>query len=145
VTGPHASLTEPPPSPGPLNWAGIALITLCALGAGVLEVLFVPLYIGSVVLPIAVVFSLWSNIALPRMAYRLVPTMIACALPFLGWLVVVIGFGVVGRPEGDVILPGGTDAVHWVSYGVMLGGALAGTISVVTAVPPRAPGPSVSR
>ncbi len=74
------------------------------------------------------------------LARNLVPTILAMALPFGLWLVTILGFGVFGRPEGDVILPGG--AAEWVSYTVLLGGALAGTVTVVVATPPA---PQVSR
>ena len=40
--------------------------------------------------------------------------------PAAGWLAVVVGFGVLTRPEGDVILPGGT--LQWVTYAMVLGG-----------------------
>jgi hypothetical protein len=51
----------------------------------------------------------------------------------------MIGFGVMARPEGDVILPGAPGTVEAVVYGVLLGGALAGTVSVVTSAPPPPP------
>jgi hypothetical protein len=131
--------------PGALEWAGVVLLCLCAVLAAVLEALLVPLYAGSVVVPIAVVAALVTNVAFPRMARVLVPSTIAAALPLVAWLVVIVVFGVVTRPEGDVILPGGSGAVHWVSYGVMLGGALAGTITVVVSTPPPAPRGPVNR
>lgn len=129
--GPSEQPGRPEPGAGVLEWGGVLLVCGCALLAAALEALLVPLYAGSVLVPVAVVLALASNVALPRMARNLVPTMLAAALPFLTWLVVIVAFGVLGRPEGDVILPGGAGGVHWVSYGVMLGGALAGTITVV--------------
>lgn len=122
--------------PGLLDWAGVALICGVAALAAVLETLFVPFYIGTVIAPFAVLGALVSNAVLPRMARTLVPTTTGAVLPFLTWLVVIIGFGVVARPEGDVILPGAPGAVEAVVYGVLLGGALAGTVSVVTSAPP---------
>lgn len=121
---------------GALEWAGVVLLCLCAVLAAVLEALLVPLYYGSAVVPVAVVAALVTNVAFPRMARVLVPSTAAAVLPLVAWLVVIVVFGVVVRPEGDVILPGGTGAVHWVSYGVMLGGALAGTVTVVVSTPP---------
>ena len=56
-------------------------------------------------------------------------------MPLLAWLAVVVGFGVLARPEGDVILPGG--GLQWITYGVVLGGALAGTVTVVLSGPPQ--------
>jgi hypothetical protein len=128
--------------PSLLDWAGVVLICLVAALAAVLEALYVPFYIGTTIAPVAVLGAVVSNAVLPRMARTLVPTTPAAALPFLAWLVVIIGFGVVARPEGDVILPGAPGKVEAVVYGVLLGGALAGTVSVVTSAPPPAPRPT---
>ena len=122
-----------PAGAGVLAWFAVVLICLCAALAAVLEALLVPLYDGTKLVPIAVVAALASNVALPRLARTVVPAMLGVALPFVSWLVVIIGFGVLGRPEGDVILPGGDP--QWVAYGVLLGGALAGTLTVVTSAP----------
>lgn len=118
--------------PAALAWVGVGVIGLCGALAAVLELLLVPLYVGSVLIPIAVVLALVSNVALPRLALRLVPRTVAAAIPFVTWLAVVVGFGVLARPEGDVILPGGTGWLPWVSYGVMFGGAFVGIVTVVT-------------
>lgn len=121
--------------PGVTGWLALLLICLSAALTGLLEAVFVPLYAGSSLVPVAVVAALATNVALPLLARSVLPTMLGVAAPFLVWLVVLIGFGIVARPEGDVILPGG-DA-QWVSYGVLLGGALAGTLTVVTYGPQR--------
>jgi hypothetical protein len=124
--------------PSLLDWAGVVLICLVAALAAVLEALYVPFYIGTTIAPVAVLGAVVSNAVLPRMARSLVPTTPAAALPFLAWLVVIIGFGVVARPEGDVILPGAPGTVEAVVYGVLL----AGTVSVMTSAPPPAPRPT---
>jgi hypothetical protein len=127
---------EPGPGPGRADWLGVALIALCGALAAVIEALLVPLYIGSVVAPVAAVLALASNILLPRMARALVPSTLAAVAPFLTWLVVMIGFGVLTRPEGDVILPGAPAGAEYVTYVVLLGGALAGTVTIVLLTPP---------
>lgn len=119
------------------DWLGVALLTVCGALAGLLESLLVPLYWGSVIFPIAIVLALVSNVVLPRLASSLVPRTSAVLAPFAGWLIVVVGFGVVSRPEGDVILPGAPGNLEFVTYGVLLGGALAGTMTVVLASPPK--------
>jgi hypothetical protein len=135
--------TPAPPDPeaGLLEWGGVAVLCLCGALAALLEALLVPLYAGSVLVPIAVVLAVASNVLLPRMARIFVPGTLPAALPFLAWLIVIVVFGVLARPEGDVILPGGSGGLQWVSYGVMLGGALAGTVAVATSTPfvPRTP------
>jgi hypothetical protein len=128
---------------------GFGIGALCASGAlaGLIEMLLVPLYAGSTLVPIAVVMAVVGNIALPLLARMLVPTTGGTLAPFASWLLVVIVIGLFPRPEGDVILPGGGGALEWVTYGVLLGGALAGTVTVVmsTGRPPRpAPTPRES-
>jgi hypothetical protein len=131
-----------PPSPAePVkawDWLGVALIAVCAAFAGLLEALLVPLYIGSVIAPIAVVFALASNALLPWLARSLVPSTLAMLAPFGTWLIVMIFFGSVSRPEGDVILPGSPGNLEFVTYGVLLGGALVGTVTIVWLAPPPA-------
>ncbi|HZC74259.1 MAG TPA: hypothetical protein VE442_26475 [Jatrophihabitans sp.] len=117
---------------------GVALVALCAALAALFETLLVPLYVGSALVPVAVVLALMSNVVLPKMARTLVPTTLAALAPFGAWLVVVLGFGTIGRPEGDVILPGAPSSLEFVTYGVLLGGALAGTVTVVWLSPPPA-------
>lgn len=133
-----------PADAGWVEWAGVAVLCVTAVLAAVLEALLVPLYIGPVIFPIAIVMALVTNIVLPLLGRRLVPRPLAVGLPFAAWLVVIFVFGVVARPEGDVILPGGGKE-ELVSYGVMLGGALAGTITVVLAAPGRARRPPRTR
>jgi hypothetical protein len=129
-------------------WVGVAVLCGCALLAALLALFLVPVYAGTVVVPVAVAVALATNIVLPRMARALVPTTGAAMLPFASWLIVVIAVGTFPRPEGDVVLPGGGGALQWVSYGVLLGGALAGTVTVVLSsgagrlAPPPPPPPA---
>lgn len=120
-----------------LAWTGVAVLGLCGILAGLLEAVLVPVYAGSTVVPVGVALALVTNVLLPRLAFALVPRTAAAAVPFATWLVAIVVFGIVARPEGDVILPGGS--LQWASYAVLLGGALVGTVTVVTAVPPRTP------
>jgi hypothetical protein len=122
-----------------LGWVGVVLLCAAAMLAALLEMLLVPVYIGSTVAPVAVIFALASNVALPLLARSLLGRTLAVGLPFLAWLVVIIGVGLVPRPEGDVVLPGG-DPLQFVSYGVVFGGALAGAVTVLSAGTPRRPG-----
>ena len=132
-------MTSPSRAParlGPIAWVTLLLLCASAVLCAVLESLLVPLYAGATLVPVAVLATIVTNVGLPLLARTAVPTTPAVVAPFLVWLVAVIGFGVLTRPEGDVILPGG-DA-QWVSYAVLLGGALVGTITVISSVP-RAP------
>lgn len=125
------------PQPGALEWAGVVLLTLCAMLLGLLELFLVPLRSGKVLIPVAVVLAIAGNVIVPALARSLVQRALGAVLPFLGWLAVAIAIGLVSRPEGDVILPGG-GYVAWVGYGVLLGGAVAGTIAMVLSGPSSA-------
>ena len=129
-------------NPRVLDWVGVALISLCAALGGLIEALLVPLYAGDVVVPVAVVLAVVGNVALPRMARRLVPTTAATLLPLALWLAVMLVF-LWGRPEGDVAFPSQPTGAQWTFYGVLFGGVIAGIVAVITSQPPhiRASGP----
>lgn len=127
-----------------LDGVGLAVLCGCAVLAALLELLLVPLYVGSTVVPVAVVAAVAGNIALPRMARALVDSTFAAAAPFLAWLVTVSVVGLMPRPEGDVVLPGGS-TLQLVSYGVLLGGAVAGTVTIVVGATPPLPKPPRQR
>ena len=124
--------------PSVVAWLGVGLLVACALLAGLLELLLVPLYAGGVLIPVSALFAIATNVALPRLAVVLVRRTLAAVAPFIAWLVVAIGFGVLTRPEGDVVLPGG-GYVEYLAYATLLGGAVAGTVTVVMCVPPPKP------
>lgn len=138
-------MTEAPIRPGLLDRLGVGVLCLCALLAGLLELLFVPLYVGGSVLPLAVLGACVGNVVLPRMARSLVDSTAASLAPFLVWLAVVLVLGLAPREEGDVVLPG-NGAGEWVAYGVLLGGAVAGTVTIVLGTGPSLTArPDVSR
>jgi hypothetical protein len=133
-------------SPTALDWAGTVLLAGSGALAGLLETLLVPLYVGAVIVPVTIVLAIATNIGLPLLVRALIPRTAIAAAPFLTWLVVVVIFGVVTRPEGDVVLPGSPSSVEWVVYGVILGGAAAGVATLVAiSPPPPQKGRSVSR
>jgi hypothetical protein len=142
-----ADPAEPaPPRVGALDRIGVAVLSACSVLAAILELMFIPFYAGSVLVPVAVVGAVAGNIVLPRLVWALVPSTRAAGLPLLAWLLVMLAVVVVPRPEGDVLLPGGS--MTWVTYGVLLGGALAGAVTLVVlsnAAPDRAVTRRVSR
>jgi hypothetical protein len=134
------------PAPTVLDWVGTVVLAACGALAALLETLLVPLYDGSVIVPISIVLAVLTNIVLPRLVRALVPRTGVAAAPFLAWLVVVVGFGLLTRPEGDVVLPGSPASIEYVIYGVILGGAAAGVATLVLMTPPPGrKGPGVNR
>jgi hypothetical protein len=116
------------------GWAGVVLVCACAALAALVEAFLVPLYAGTVVVPVAVVLAVAGNVALPRMGRVLVPRTAAALAPLLVWLAVMVVF-LYGRPEGDVAFPGQPAGAEWVFYGTLFGGALAGAASVAMSAP----------
>lgn len=117
------------------DWAMLVVLCAAALLSGILEVLFVPLYVGSVLVPIVIVFAVAGNLLLPRLGRVLVASGAGSLVPFLSWLVPVLGLTLFPRPEGDVLVPGG-NGQQWTFYGVLLGGCLAGFASTLGLLPP---------
>lgn len=125
------------PSQAPVN-GGLGQLLLLIAGylifftAGALcatyEVLLVPTRWGATLIPIAPLLAIGSNIALPVIARGLTRTAGSAMVPVLGWFVAVFLLAS-ARPEGDVLLPAGDTA--WVSYGLLLCGALAAIITLV--------------
>jgi hypothetical protein len=139
-----APMTEPEDGPpGPIEWAGVALLVACAALLAVLELFLVPLYVGGLIVPVCVVLAVLGNIALPTLARALVGRLAGGVLPFLGWLVVVLVALLVNPAEGDVILQG-SGAPLYVAYALMLGGAVAGTVTLLVISPAPAVAPPTS-
>jgi hypothetical protein len=142
-----ADPTEPAaPRVAALDWIGVLVLSACSVLAAILELMFIPLYAGSVLVPVAVAGAVTGNIVLPRLVWALVPSTRAAGLPLLAWLLVMLAVVVLPRPEGDVLLPGGS--MTWVTYGVLLGGALAGAVTLVVLsnpAPDRTATPRVNR
>jgi hypothetical protein len=119
------------------DWVMLAVLCVAALLSGLLELLFVPLYIGSVPFPIVVPIAIGGNLLLPRVGRTLVPSGAGALAPVLSWVAPVLVLALFPRPEGDVLVPGGGGA-EWTFYGLLLGGCVAGFASIVLTSPPPA-------
>jgi hypothetical protein len=117
------------------GWAGVALVAAVAALAALLEAFLVPLYAGTVIVPVSVLLALVGNAVLPRLARALVPRTGASLAPLAVWVLVMLGL-LMGRPEGDVAFPGTPAAAEWTFYGTLFGGVLVGLATVALSVPP---------
>jgi hypothetical protein len=126
--------TEAPawPVPAWVRVVGGVLVAAAALESAVLEVFYVPLRVGTTVLPVSVLAAVLLNVALPALMYAATANRLATAVPAVLWLVVVVGLSI-GRPEGDVVLPG-----DWIGLALLFGGALAAAYGLARALPPPA-------
>ena len=108
---------------------GMVLCGLAALLAGLVEVLLTPLYVGRWLFPVTLLLAIVTNVALPLLARQFIDATVAAVIPVALWLLTVLLLSL-ARPEGDVLLPGGSGAQQWVSYGLVLVGGAAGAITI---------------
>lgn len=87
-----------------VGW-GMAAVVVPAFLA-LIEVLWLPLRVGSVPLPVSVVAAVLGNPLLVVLAHRLSGSRVVAVLPAAAWLLVVARASV-PRPEGDLLLVGG--------------------------------------
>jgi hypothetical protein len=123
------------------DWGLVALLTALAIGSGAFEVLLVPLYAGSWLVPISVLLGVVGNIVLPRSGFALVRVPSGALAPVLGWLVAVLVPIIIARPEGDIHVAGG-GGQQWVLYALLVFGGLAGFTTFVRS---SAAAPSTAR
>lgn len=109
----------------PVAWGAVAVVVAAWLA--LVEVFWLPLRVGGVLVPVSVAAAVVGNVLLVRAALRLSGSKAVAALPAVTWLVVVVG-AMVRRPEGDLLLisNGGLGAVSLLFLGL---GVLAGSLA----------------
>jgi hypothetical protein len=126
--------------------AGV-LVVVVAVWLAVVEVFWLPLRVGGVLVPVSVVAAVAANLLMPRLALRLAGSRLVAGLTGVAWLVVVVA-GMIRRPEGDLIITGG-GATGVVNLGFLLCGVLAAAFAVGRALggprPPVRRGPEPGR
>jgi hypothetical protein len=125
----------------PERLAGGLLTVAVAVWIALVEVFWLPLRVGGMLLPVSVVAAVVANLLLPRLALRLSGSRLVAALTGVAWLVVVVA-GMIRRPEGDLLITGG-GATGVVNLGFLLLGVLAAAFAVGRVLGER-PGPPVS-
>jgi hypothetical protein len=107
---------------------GGALVLVLAVWMALVEVFWLPLRIGGVLIPLSVVAAVVANLLLPPFALRLSGSRLVAGLTGVAWLVIVVA-GMIRRPEGDLlIIGGGTTGV--INLGFLLCGVLAAAFAV---------------
>jgi hypothetical protein len=92
------------------------------------EVFWLPLRVGGVLVPLSVVVAVVGNLLLPVAALRYSGSRPVAVLPALVWLVVALG-AMIRRPEGDLVMTGG-GATGVVNLAFLMIGVLAAAFSV---------------
>lgn len=101
------------------------LLILTSLMLGTIEVLLTPLRWGTVLVPVSVLLAVLGNVVLVGLArHGLGSNRIGLGV-LAAWIVPVFVIGLLPRPEGDVIVPGG-GGEQWVYFGTLFVGAAAG-------------------
>jgi hypothetical protein len=116
---------------------GLLFVALASAIAAALAILMTPLYLGSVLFPITIVFGIATNIVLPILGRELVDSFFAAATPVIVWFIVAMGLGFTPA-HGSVLLPGGGGGQTAVSLGLVFGGIVVGSITLA-----RYPGPGL--
>jgi Family of unknown function (DUF6113) len=107
----------------------LAILSACAALSAMLAALLVPLRSGTVIVPVSVLIAVASTVGLILLAWHAVRSVALSAIPFAVWVVTVLALSQ-ARPEGDVLLPGGQTGVVYVVYATMLGGFVAGLVTI---------------
>ncbi|NYH80110.1 hypothetical protein FHR84_003459 [Actinopolyspora biskrensis] len=112
----------------------VAVLLFDAVLLALLELLFLPAYIGSVQFPVTVALAVFTNPLLVAVAGRFSSNGLVTAAPLLVWFATVVVFGTMG-PGGDMLLP----AEDWRSYLLIGGGTLpaAAMLGIVRGKQPR--------
>jgi hypothetical protein len=144
VTDPSPPAGRRPPGLDRLGVATDVVLALLGLVLGVWGSFLVPARLFGGVEGAAVLLAVGGNLGLGVLGVRSTARPVTAAMPGLGWVVAVLVFGLVPRPEGDVVVPGrlGPDpAVATVGTLFMLGGlaGLVGAVALATRMlrPPR--------
>jgi hypothetical protein len=110
----------------PVGWGVLAV--LVAAWLALVEVFWLPLRFGGVVVPVSVLAAVAGNVLLVGQAHRLSGSRAVAVAPAITWLVVVIG-AMMRRPEGDLVLVG-TGAAGVVNLVFLLLGVTAAAVAV---------------
>ena len=125
-----------------VGWA-VAIVVVAAWLA-LVEVFWLPLRVGGILLPLSVPAAVAGNLLLVGTALRLTRSRLVAVLPAAVWLVVVVA-AMMRRPEGDLVIIG-RGALGAVGLTFLLAGVLAAAVAVGRALAtprtrPVTPGP----
>jgi hypothetical protein len=122
---------------------GGAAVVVGAAWLALVEVFWLPLRVGGVLVPVSVAAAVVGNLLLVGLALRLTGSRLMAALPAVIWLGVVVA-AMIRRPEGDLVLTGG-GALGVVNLAFLLLGVLAAAFAVGRALGTPRARPPVTR
>ena len=86
-----------------VSWATVSVLVFDGFLSGILSVVFLPTYLGSMQFPISALLGGIANVALIVAARKVAERPIWVASPLLGWFAAVV-LCMLGGPGGDVLL-----------------------------------------
>jgi hypothetical protein len=111
---------------------GALACVVLAFWLALVEVFWLPLRIGGVLVPVSIVAAVVGNLLLVRLAHWATGSGVLAVLPAVAWLVVVVA-SLIPRPEGDLVLTG-SGATGLVSLAFLLCGVVAAAFASGTAL-----------
>lgn len=105
--------------------AAVLLVCAAAVLSALLELFYIPVYIGAAIAPFTVLAAAVGNFVLPRLGRAALGSTAGAVIPVLCWLVPLMLLSLLPRPEGDVLVEGGQNQPY-VFYGVVLVGSMVG-------------------
>jgi uncharacterized protein YjeT (DUF2065 family) len=115
--------------PGPAERLAAGVLCLgIAVWIALVEVFWLPLRVGGVLIPVSVAAAVVANLLLPPLTLRLSGSRLVAAGTGVAWLVVAVA-SMIRRPEGDLLITGG-GATGVVNLAFLLLGVLAAAFAV---------------
>ena len=116
-------------------WGLLAVVAAAWLA--LVQVLWLPLRVGGVLVPLSPVAAVVGNLLLVDVAHRVTGSRVVAVLPALAWAAVAFA-ATLRRPEGDLLLVGG-GVLGTVGLAFLLAGVVAAAVAVgrVLAAPHR--------
>jgi hypothetical protein len=129
----------------PVGLAVLSVVLFMAIAvlSAVIEVVLVPVRVGTTVVPVSVALAVLGNFCVPVLSRRAVPNTISAVLPALAWVATVL-FLSQARPEGDVLLVG-SYPLAYVTYALLGVGIVTAMVAVVRGQAQAFGGQSVGR
>jgi hypothetical protein len=109
-----------------LGWAVLAVVVACWLT--LVEIFWLPLRIGGVLVPVSVVAAVAGNLMLVAGAFRVSRSRVVAVLPAAVWIVLVL-LASQQRAEGDLLIIGG-GAAGYVNLAFLGCGVVAAAFAV---------------
>jgi Family of unknown function (DUF6113) len=108
-------------------WAAVSVAAAAWLA--LVEVFWLPLRVGTVLVPVSLVAAVLGNYLLVEGTHRASRSRVVAVLPAVTWIVVAVA-AAFRRPEGDLVVLGGTGDLGLLGLAFLLLGVVAAAVAV---------------